>query len=87
MPRFLWTQKQDIGPKPRSGHALAFDAARGRIVLFGGDAAGSLFNDTWEWDAENWTQVADSGPSARQGLAMAYDTSRQRIVLFGGESA
>lgn len=87
MPPFLWTQKQDIGPKPRGGHAITFDPARGRIVLFGGDAAGSLFNDTWEWDGEHWTQVADSGPSARQGSAMAYDAGRQRIVLFGGASA
>jgi hypothetical protein len=86
MPPFLWTQKQDIGPKPRSGHALVFDRARQRIVLFGGEAAGSVFNDTWEWGGETWTQVADTGPSARQGLAMAYDIGRQRIVLFGGAS-
>jgi Galactose oxidase, central domain len=86
MPRFLWTQKQDMGPTSRSGHSLAFDAARGRIVLFGGNAVGSLFNDTWEWNGKTWTQVEDIGPSARQGLAMAYDASRQRVVLFGGMS-
>jgi hypothetical protein len=87
MPQFLWTQKQDIGPSPRGGHALAFDAARGHIVLFGGEAAGSLFNDTWKWNGETWTQVQDTGPSARKGFTMAYHPDRQRMVLFGGESA
>jgi Galactose oxidase, central domain len=87
MPQFLWTQTQDVGPKPRRGHAVAFDAARSRMVLFGGKAAGSLFNDTWEWDGENWTQVQDIGPTARWLHAMAYDAVRQRTVLFGGVSA
>jgi hypothetical protein len=83
MAKLLWTQKQDIGPNPRNGHAMAYDSARGRVVLFGGE--GNVpFNDTWEWDGVNWTQVADTGPSVRRGHAMAGDAKRQRIVLFGG---
>jgi N-acetylneuraminic acid mutarotase len=67
---------------------MAYDAARGRVVLFGGDSLRSaLFNDTWEWDGENWTQMADIGPSARQGCSMAYDSARSRVVLFGGSAA
>jgi hypothetical protein len=66
---------------------MAFDSARGRIVLFGGEGYGvggtSQFNDTWEWDGDIWTQVSDIGPSPRQFHAMAYDTKRQRLVLFG----
>ena len=45
--KLLWTQKQDIGPTPRMGHAMAFDAARGRTVLFGGDG----FGDTCDWSS------------------------------------
>jgi len=87
MPRFLWTQKQDIGPKPRVGHAMAYDSSRERLVLFGGDSLRvALFNDTWEWDGENWTQMADIGPSPRSGHAMAFDMSRQRVVLYGGSA-
>ena len=85
MARLVWTQKQDIGPSARAGHALAFDSARGRVVLFGGDSMRStLFNDTWEWDGEDWTQAHDIGPGARSQHAMAYDEVRQAIVLFGG---
>jgi hypothetical protein len=86
MPPFLWTQKDDIGPRPRASSAMSFDPSRERLILFGGDAAATLLRDTWEWDGDHWTQVADSGPSARRGFAMAYDVARNRVVLFGGES-
>ena len=85
MSRFLWTQKQGIGPQPRFGHAMAYDSSRHRVVLFGGDSLRSgLFNDTWEWDGENWTQMADTGPAPRSKHSMAYDTVRRRVIIFGG---
>ena len=83
--RWLWTQKEDIGPTPRLDAAMAYEAARQRVVLFGGRGDGDLFNDTWEWDGGAWTQVADMGPSARRLSGMTYDDSRQRLVLFGGD--
>jgi hypothetical protein len=83
--RWLWTQKEDIGPSPRASAAMAYEAARQRVVLFGGGDFGGFFNDTWEWDGDAWTQVADMGPSARQLFDMTYDESRQRLVLFAGE--
>src|SRR6266571_525413 len=88
MAQLLWTQKQDVGPSARSNVAMVFDAARNRVVLFGG-AGGStaiLFNDTWEWDGENWTQYEDIGPVPRSRHGMAYDSKRQRTVLFGGSA-
>jgi acyl dehydratase len=61
-----WTARQDMGPGPRVFHAMAFDAPRSRVVLFGGspvaiDAEGaqaSLRGDTWE--------QFESGPPAAQ---------------------
>ena len=85
--RWLWTQKQDIGPSPRSGHAMAYDAARQRVVLFGGETRVGRQNDTWEWDGRAWTEVADTGPSARSFHDIVYDDARQRLVLFGGNDA
>lgn len=89
MAKILWTQKQEVGPSPRFGHALAYDSTRNRTVLFGG-SVGSRFStavgDTWEWDGENWTQMADVGPSARQEHSMAFDSQRNQTVLFGGSS-
>ena len=85
MARVLWTQKQDVGPSARGGHAIAYDPVRERVLLFGGSAAGGTPQaDTWEWDGTDWTQIADTGPDARSRHALAYDSDRQRTVLFGG---
>src|SRR5215208_4395942 len=84
MARFLWTQKQDVGPAARFGHALSYSERR-RTVLFGGvGAAGQSFDDTWEWDGEFWTQMADIGPAARSSHGMCFDANRRKTFLFGG---
>lgn len=85
----VWTQRSPPNPIPaeRRLHAMAYDAARQRVVLFGGLnlLAVNSYADTWEWDGIRWRQVAPgSGPGARQYHAMAHDAARQRIVLFGG---
>jgi hypothetical protein len=88
MARVLWTQKQDIGPRARVRHAMAYDVARQRITLFGGDSLdGTLRSGTWEWDGQHWTQVQNMGPAGRTGHAMAHDAARSRTVLFGGRTA
>ena|SRR5437763_3070308 len=84
MAQLLWTQKQDVGPLPRSDVAMVFDAARKRVLLFGGASGSTLFNDTWEWDGKCWTQRQDIGPAARAFAGLAYDSTRERAVLFGG---
>ena len=84
---FLWTQKQDIGPRARFAHAMVFDESRNRTFLFGGSNGTVAFADTWAWDGVVWTQVQDIGPSARSGHTMAFDSTRARTVLFGGAAA
>lgn len=79
-----WTQTV-FGPGSRSGAAAAYDAARGRAVVFGG-LGSTRFGDTWEFDGGRWMQVATTGPSARNESAMAYDPVRHRTVLFGGNT-
>ena len=37
-----------------SGHAMAYDVARERVVLFGADGR-TFSNATWEWDGTQWT--------------------------------
>ncbi|MBI1851060.1 MAG: IPT/TIG domain-containing protein [Planctomycetes bacterium] len=74
-------------PAARSGHALAYDSLRGRVVLFGGLDASGIFADTWEWDGYDWERAAsdsDSGPDVRFEHALAFDGTRGQTVLFGG---
>ncbi|MFT3840494.1 MAG: hypothetical protein QM723_26125 [Myxococcaceae bacterium] len=75
-----------VGLPPRGRTTLAYDAARQRVVLFGGISFGLIpLDDTWEWDGQQWElQTPTSRPPARSGHVMAYDSIRQRVVLFGG---
>lgn len=69
----------------RAGHAMAFDATRGRTILFGGGNKEAVFGDTWEWDGQRWSlRFPATSPPPRTRHAMAWDAVRQRIVLFGG---
>jgi hypothetical protein len=86
-----WTDATPASGSPprRRIHAMAYDGARARVVLFGGmSTVGTRLEDTWEWDGVAWAEVtpASGSPPARQGHAMAYDAARERTVLFGGFS-
>lgn len=81
-----------VAPSPRWGSALAYDAARRRMVLFGGGSYGpgcglSGCNDTWEWDGATWSRrTPHASPPPRTFAAAAFDAARKRVVLFGGRS-
>jgi hypothetical protein len=56
-----WTQRQprhtppvrsSTGPMP----GMAYDAARGEVVVFGGSNMGTPLNDTWTWNGRDWKQ-------------------------------
>ena len=82
-----WSQKSPpTSPSARSSHVMAYDQARHRVVMFGGqDATFNFLSDTWEWDGNNWTLQSPSvSPPARYGAVMAFDQSIQQMVLFGG---
>ena len=85
-----WAQRASASPPPARAYATAlFDAARKRVVVFGGrGASGASDNgDLWEWDGAAWARRAATGtPLARSAAASVYDSARNRYVLFGGES-
>ncbi|MEM7201116.1 MAG: kelch repeat-containing protein, partial [Planctomycetota bacterium] len=73
-------------PPPLSGFGAVFDAARQRVVLFGGDASATSFFDTWEWDGRTWRALPVTQPQPPRPLngALAYDEARQCVVAFSG---
>lgn len=84
-----WRVLSVTGPSPRDHHAMVYDAARKKIVLYGGgdaDPSGraDYFGDTWEWDGKAWTRITDAGPGTRVHHAMAYDPVRRKTVVVGG---
>ena len=81
-----WTLlRPSSSPPARSGASLAYDEARGQLVMFGGSPSPANFlGDTWTWDGTNWTQQTTSAPNAKSGAAMAYNADTKTVILVGG---
>ena len=86
-----WTELSPTGtpPSPRFGHTAIYDAARDRMLVFGGwDGIG--FDPTvWSLSlsgSPTWSTVSVSGssPPGRWGHAAIYDPVHDRIIMFGG---
>jgi hypothetical protein len=52
-----WSRLDVTPPGLRSGHAMALDRARNRVVAFGGFISQNNFRDTWEWNGDVWLEV------------------------------
>jgi hypothetical protein len=78
-------------PEVLTGYAMAYDSARGRVLLFGGhedadfDGVPDTFVDeTWEWNGSAWLeQTPTNVPESDGDYAMAYDDVRSQAVMFG----
>ncbi|HEV2106476.1 MAG TPA: kelch repeat-containing protein [Candidatus Eisenbacteria bacterium] len=86
-----WSLVPVAGPRPvpRAAAAMFLDAARDRLVLFGGYESGGYYNDLWTLDLAadtlRWQEVAEAvAPSPRANVALTYDAARDRLLLFGG---
>src|SRR5438094_769970 len=93
-----WQQVPFVGrtavtPIPRNNAAVAYDEARGVVVVFGGrhyelingNWAVSDLGDTWTWDGRTWTQQQPTNkPPPRSFTTMAYHPGLGKVVLFGG---
>jgi hypothetical protein len=84
-----WTNMTpSVSPPARGGHSMAYDSARGEVLLFSGRKYSYYyFNDTWaynlttnKWINENPTTT----PPGRCHHAMVYDSSHDDIIMFGG---
>jgi hypothetical protein len=87
-----WSQVQiAVAPLPRTLHTMVYDAARGKVLLFGGargvDEFGAVLGDTWTWDGTSWTELSPANaPSPRAAHETVYDDARATVLLFGGYS-
>lgn len=79
-------------PEVRSEHAMAYDVARNKVVMYGGwrGSGNYRLDETWEWDgtAGTWTNRTPSPrpstwPLATVGSAIAYD-GHGGVFMFGG---
>jgi len=91
--RSQWVQQfPENNPPARSDHAMVYDSAQNRVLLFGGRKEGEVvrqrfgvLNDTWAWKNGEWQELGPAAaPPARYGHSLAYDRDRNRVILFGG---
>jgi hypothetical protein len=68
---------------PRSGAALGFDPATGRLVLVNGWSGTGEIAGTFERMGQGWVQTTTL-PDKNDHSAMVFDTARNRFVLIGG---
>ncbi len=86
-----WQQRTPATVPDTDGQAaLAYDASRQRVVLFGGARTSPGLpssSNTWEWDGTDWARTGGAAaPAPRIAHAMVYDHARQQIVLYGGHA-
>lgn len=76
-------------PAARYAHAMAYDAHRGWLVVYGGLSANAQpINEsrTWAFDTNAYVWLALDGAWAgeRYGAVMVFDSRHNRMVLSGG---
>src|SRR5439155_857143 len=82
-----WTPTGDVPYDVGDTGGMAYDAATGKLVMFGGRTTDFYVDDTWTWDGTNWTEQAPSTvPPARNFPGFAEDAARGVVVMFGGEA-
>jgi hypothetical protein len=86
-----WSQvncKRNLCPSARGMPAMAYDAARGYHLLFGGKYGNSSLDDTYTFAGGRWTaRQAATRPASRDRAAAAFVPGPvSRVVLFGGQA-
>ncbi len=90
-----WAQLAIGGPGPaaRQSASAVYDATTNSLIVYGGDAGGTPFNDLWilsnadgAGGASAWTQLtpANSGPGARSGHTATYDSVNNIMTVYAG---
>jgi hypothetical protein len=80
-----WAVVDAQGPPHRQLAAVAYDAGRGRIVMYGGvDNQEGYLTETWEWSG-TWQRIqAPLNPGGIGFPAFVYDRARGLSVLVTG---
>ena len=75
-------QLPGIIPFSRESHAMVYDSAHQKVIMFGG-----WYSDTWAYDygTNTWANLNPANPPpGRYEHAMAFDSVHQKVIMFGG---
>ncbi len=75
----------------RRDYGLAYDSARNRVVVYGGDWSGTVYADLFEWDCNvqnpGWwspPSPGTGGPGQRTATPLCYHAGLGEAMLFSG---
>ena len=75
-----WARRDDGSSAPWFyDWPMAYDEARGQVILVGGFPA-----ETHAWDGTAWTPLAPFPGHSPYGAALGFDRARGELVLHGG---
>jgi len=79
-----------VEPSDRAMVVMEYDSHNQKIVLFGGYASSSYYDDTWTYDyeADTWTlKNPPTSPSARRYYGLVYNSEERKTVFFAGQES
>ncbi|MDY0001336.1 MAG: DUF4215 domain-containing protein [Polyangia bacterium] len=81
-----WSQLTSVPSTARFGHAMAWDADRARMVLYGGkDETGNCLGDTWVRQGSSWSELdTPVPPSLRSEHLAVFHADLGLLILYGG---
>lgn len=87
----VWRRLEPEGTPPpgRMATAHVIDAARDRLIVFGGYGHRNFYNDTWALELSptlRWVQLADAPVAGRHETTAIMDPATERMLVFGGKN-
>lgn len=82
-----WVLRPVASPPDVRVAAMTYDAARDRIVFYGGRTLNTTVEsaEIWEWDGSQWTHLTPASPPVARGeAAIAFHSKTSESVMFGG---
>ena len=83
-----WTQlAPSTTPQAREEAGIAYDAAAGSVIMFGGSSYTGNLNDTWSFAGGNWTQLHPlHSPNTPTPDGLTYDVRDQELVYTSAQN-
>ena len=85
-----WSSALATSPTARRGMTCRYDAAKGKIICFGGFNGTVVYNDlyTYSVSGNSWSTLTPSvNPEARRSHFVGIDETNDKYVIFGGRDA
>ncbi len=81
-----WSEVDAPGPAPtaRNFFAAAHDPVRDVVVVYGGEGAEGVSDETWEWDGTAWRVFGAGAPGPRVAASLAWNPGTGTTTLYSG---